>query len=279
MSPSAIKSMPVWKWALNSLAMKRNVLVILFCCMQGFLSSIFAQSEAGSSEYYPVGTTWQETYLRVYEQKTYDWHNLNTVVGDTIIDNKKYKWVTTERYGATDNSADNGTAVSRYLIREKGDSIFGRDKNGDEKLRYVFGTWHIGDPIYCFQDTIARLSAVTLLDGKEYVCVDSFPSYQSTDELYRPQKVIHSIGSVTSGLLKEVSVPRGGFVYILLSFTRNGVTLYRDDRYETTEIKSLETYPEQKSTTIYSLDGVPMNEGYRLPKGIYIKDRKKVVIK
>ena len=181
-------------------------------------------------------------------------------------------------FDITTNTKVEESEPYRYAIREHGDSIFSRVSGDEERLMYIFGSWKIGDSIPCFQDTIARISQITLLDEKMYECVDTFPAHRNQSKDYSPKMVINSIGRINKGLLRKQFLPRGGWDYILLSFTRNGCTIYRDERFGTNSIEHNIYRPHPVKET-YSLSGIK-HKGMALPsKGIYIRNGKKVMVK
>ena len=234
--------------------------------------------QATSTEYFPVGTSWQEAYYVIYYDTIKSPIIRNVVTGDTIIEGVKYKCVEETKYDIMTNTVAEESEPYRYAIREQGDSIFSRVFDGEETLMYIFGSWKIGDSIPCFQDTIARISHITLLDEKMYECVDTFPVYRNQSKDYSPKMVINSIGRINKGLLRKQVLPRGGQDYILLSFTRNGCTIYRDERFGTTSIEH-NTYRPNPVKETYSLSGIKQ-KGMALPsKGIYIRNGKKVMVK
>lgn len=234
--------------------------------------------QANSTEYFPVGTSWQEAYYVIYYDTIKSPIIRNVVTGDTIIEGVKYKCVEETKYDIMTNTVAEESEPYRYAIREQGDSIFSRVFDGEEKLMYIFGSWKIGDSIPCFQDTIARISQITLLDEKMYECVDTFPAHRNQSKDYSPKMVINSIGRINKGLLRKQFLPRGGWDYILLSFTRNGCTIYRDERFGTNSIEH-NTYRPNPVKETYSLSGIKQ-KGMALPsKGIYIRNGKKVMVK
>lgn len=257
----------------NKMIMNKRLLVVVW----SVLISLNISSQEDISEYYPVGTTWQEAYVRIYDSKLNTQFCVNTVVGDTIINDISYKWVNVDVYDTSTGMKVTESAIKGYAIREKGDSVFGRNVADEEVLRYVFGKWEIGDKVNCFQDTIARVSYIELLDGKKYACIDSFPNYQNVSKEYQPKMVINTIGSITHGLLKEKPGPRGGLIYSLISFTRGNVTLYRNEHYWLTSILNATKNYMRQSDSTYSLKGVRMNEKTPLPRGIYIRNGKKFI--
>ena len=234
--------------------------------------------QATSTEYFPVGTSWQEAYYVINYDTIKSPIIRNVVTGDTIIEGVKYKCVEETKYDIMTNTVAEESEPYRYAIREQGDSIFSRVFDGEEKLMYIFGSWKIGDSIPCFQDTIARISQITLLDEKMYECVDTFPAHRNQSKEYSPKMVINSIGRINKGLLRKQVLPRGGQDFILLSFTRNGSTIYRDERFGTTSIEH-NIYRPHPAEDTYSLSGI-RQKGMALPsKGIYIRNGKKVVVK
>ena len=234
--------------------------------------------QATSTEYFPVGTSWQEAYYVIYYDTIKSPIIRNVVTGDTIIEGVKYKCVEETKYDIMTNTVAEESEPYRYAIREQGDSIFSRVFDGEEKLMYIFGSWKIGDSIPCFQDTIARISQITLLDEKMYECVDTFPVYRNQSKDYSPKMVINSIGRINKGLLRKQVLPRGGQDYILLSFTRNGCTIYRDERFGTTSIEH-NTYRPNPVKETYSLSGIKQKWMALPSKGIYIRNGKKVMVK
>ena len=166
--------------------------------------------QANSTEYFPIGTSWQEAYYVIYYDTIKSPIIRNVVTGDTIIEGVKYKCVEETLFDITTNTKVEESEPYRYAIREHGDSIFSRVSGDEERLMYIFGSWKIGDSIPCFQDTIARISQITLLDEKMYECVDTFPAHRNQSKDYSPKMVINSIGRINKGLLRKQVLPRGG---------------------------------------------------------------------
>ena len=87
--------------------------------------------QATSTEYFPVGTSWQEAYYVIYYDTIKSPIIRNVVTGDTIIEGVKYKCVEETLFDITTNTKVEESEPYRYAIREHGDSIFSR-VSGDE---------------------------------------------------------------------------------------------------------------------------------------------------
>ncbi len=239
--------------------------------------------------YYPDKTMWEE--LQVVEDKIDpEWYiRLRyTVEGDTLVGDVNYKRV--KRQWMEGQEWAQYTQAKTFYLREDNGLVYFLGKNypdshsyddivydGSETLRYNFN-WEIGGLGALGKGTLKDFSQIELADGNLY-------DYDSST------KVIRTIGCIRGGLLLPCNSARSMW-FALASFTRNGVEIYHKDFPATNGIESVNTTSRgkgfngfAKSLFIYDLSGrrvVNSSEfqgSNKLPKGVYIQNGKKFVVK
>ena len=239
--------------------------------------------------YYPDETMWEE--LQVVEDKIdSEWYiRLRyTVDGDTLVGDVNYKRVT--RQWMEGQEWAQYTQAKTFYLREDNGLVYFLGKNypdshsyddivydGSETLRYNFN-WEIGGPGALGKGTLKDFSQIELADGNLY-------DYDSST------KVIRTIGCIRGGLLLPCNSARSMW-FALASFTRNGVEIYHKDFPATNGIESVNTTSRgkgfngfAKSLFIYDLSGRRVSVSSAssvssvLPKGVYIQNGKKFVVK
>lgn len=243
----------------------------------------FAQSPL--SEYYPIGTTWEEVLM---PSNQYPGEVVNypvdfvrysfSVDRDTIIDERAYKVVNSNIIDCLE--IPEGFYLSgNFFIREEGDSIY---------LNYV-GAKECDELIYNFnwQEDMSVLISNTdrynpqnlsfsqevLLDGNTYDCYTK--SYGIRKNIYK------SIGQTVGGLILGMADgARYPCRFHLTKFTRNNVLIYEND-IPTPQVNAIYdvSYKEKdESQNCYTLQGVKVDVN-NLNPGIYIQNGRKFVVK
>ena len=245
--------------------------------------------------YYPEGTRWELVKCEAPKDKGFVAYGAEfkemyeffdtwecVVEGDTVIYNVKKDWGDQ----AVQDSVRYKKVVTRvfdrnhYLtrtsvvpFRECGDSIF--TYNISERFAYNFNEndWHEGGVAFSFYGgTISAddVEQILLNDGNYY---DYQPGLM----------LIRTVGSLKSGVIPNVDFGRSGYFYGLAYFIRHGVLIFQNDKivYPEGYIASVENSQISKSPsaedTIYTLQGIRLKETDARPKGIYIKNRRKIV--
>ena len=207
---------------MKSILLFRNIVLTSAILMSGV--SICAQEQL--TEYYPIGTTWEEVFTLPNGQNIlsdYRYRRRLEVNRDTIIDGKTYKIVT--RDIVESSNGQTGPESSLY-IREKNDSVFCWDipNHKDEQLIYNFNWQEDTDNFrwVAFDHNRKELaySQIVLEDGKTYDCFSKgiYPGFS---------QLIWSIGETIGGILTYSSNRSG--TYYLTKFSRNGVLLYENE--------------------------------------------------
>ena len=271
------------------------------------ITHITLREQYGEEErhcYYEREKRYQSSYYR------------NTVEGDTTINGKTYKNVLLEMrtyeeqhydeygnpiYGWDRESPWIWMSMGHfYGIREEGNKIYCYGdpylgyygQNSQEHLVYDFD-WDVGKeiPLYFINmdgkmknDTIRVIDQVELLDGNAYDCIYN----PSNNDLLQ----VKGIGNLSAngGLFRymidfpwDASTLRYKRV---INFTHNGRLIYQWDRDAFLEEKLDINTPHGEASmgdgAIFTLDGRRVRQDVdvnRLPKGIYIVNGKKKVIK
>ena len=242
-----------------------------------FFSSIacFGQDDA-TEQCYPVGTTWEEGLL-LSETEELEVKHLHTVIGDTLINDVSYKIV--KREWLDGSTSQQYTESKTYFIREDNGRVYYLGKNnentrtyaditydGTETLRYDFN-WSDGG---MDESRLAKVEQLVLEDGKAY---DYEPS----------GKIIRTIGNIQGGLILSWMRQSRSEKTVLLSFTRGDVLIYMKDYPSINGIKQFENEPTPNPSLlgreyVYDLSG-RIIENRKLPKGIYIQNGRKFVVK
>lgn len=261
----------------------RNLVLISFFMMSG--ANAIAQPQL--SEYYPIGTTWEEVHTEVCYQPgdAFDGTFIRysfTVDRDTIIGDKSYKIInqtTTENLAQPSKVGE----TVKFLLREQGDSIFISDNLIviHERLIYNYN-WQESDSILVsvrkkYEKEGLTHSYETLLDGNTYECYSFCSSKFNGDRKYIYKSIGQTIGGLVNGL---ADVVRTTCRNRLTKFTRNNVLIYEND-YPTPQINAIYdvSYKEKsKRQDCYTLQGVKV-DATNLSSGIYIVNGKKCVIK
>ena len=201
----------------------------------------FAQPQL--SEYYPIGTTWEEIYKEVWAQPgdAFDGTFIRysfTVDRDTIIGDKSYKivnQVTTENLSQPSKVGE----TLKFLLREQGDSILISDNLIviRERLIYNFN-WQESDSILVSARNKYEIEGLThsyetLLDGNTYECYSFCSSKFNGDRKYIYKSIGQTIGGLIDGLADGVRTTRRKY---LTKFTRNNVLIYEYE-YPTPQIE------------------------------------------
>ena len=256
-------------------------------------------------EYYPQGTTWiEEKFYVTYNDGFFSEFRKYRVDGETDFNGKKYKIINVD-YRKLANSEDyydpietwNWIEQPKILIREQGDSIYYiRPGKDHEALRYDFD-WHIGKqiPIYYdwyenkyYYEKLKKIYKVKLLDGNTYAYI----RYQVEGAPERTDIFqINGIGYTGyDGLYEGIFDGADGFFlslryrdYKLISFTRNDQLIYKWDRDvdKILGIDKVENDNRQKCGKTYTVYGteVDASDMQSLPRGIYIRNGKKFLVK
>ena len=236
----------------------------------------------GQTEYYPVGTTWEEVRWPNGEGRSdshwlmFYFHYRHTVVGDTIIDGRSYKRVEAVLIEGNKYSEDShvGYKDYSYAIREQGDSIFYL-KNGNpaymETLVYNYD-WSPGVHHDEWPDDDYPIHQMTLIDGNTYDYVD-----WGGNDTYQ----IRGIGETTWGLFVYPRVATtADLSHFLTRFTRCDVLIYEHEAptYPLTDgVISVEANNSGTSfpSLLYDLNGRRLSG--RPTKGVSIVNGKKFV--
>jgi hypothetical protein len=138
--------------------------------------------------------------------------------------------------------------------------------DGTETLRYDFN-WSDGG---MDESRLAKVEQLVLEDGKAY---DYEPS----------GKIIRTIGNIQGGLILSWMRQSRSEKTVLLSFTRGDVLIYKKDYPSINGIKQFENEPTPNPSLlgreyVYDLSG-RIIENRKLPKGIYIQNGRKFVVK
>ena len=292
--------------------MKRFVSIVFALTI---ITVSFAQEE--NACFFPEGTVWEEERHCYYEseQKFLSSYYRNTVEGDTTINGKTYKNVLLEMrtydeqhydedgfpvYGWDRESPWHWISMGHYYgIREEGSKIYYLGDifwgyhvtNPKEYLVYDFD-WQIGKeiPIYftmngdVVYDTITEIDQAEMLDGNSYECI------------YRPGSKdllqVKGIGNLSNngGLFHYlIDFPWDGSTLRykrVMNFTRDGQLIYQWERdaflEEKLSIEMAENESSIEDGMVYTCDGRRVAQGadiHRLPKGVYIQNGKKRVVK
>ena len=268
--------------------------------------------------YFPEGTTWEEERHCYYEREQgyQSQYYRNTVEGDTIINGITYKNVLLEMrtcdeqqydefgyplYGWDRESPWHWMSLGHYYgIREEGNKVYCYGdfywgyygQNPQEVLAYDFD-WYVGKeiPVYfnsngkMVNDTITEIGQLEMLDWNAYECI-----YQPGGNDLLQVNGIGNLGN-NGGLFRHLTdFPWDGSTLRykrVMNFTRNGRLLYQWDRdaflEEKLGMEMVENETSKGNGAIYSCDGRRIRsqgaDTHRLPKGIYIQNGRKFIIK
>lgn len=241
-------------------------------------------AQGQDSQYFPNNTVWQEVYANKPDGPIL----LSVVLGDTIVDSKNYKIVNRMTLGTTHYEYFGDW---KYLIREEGNQIYFRNyyapsPDPDDHLALDFD-WEPGKEILCGYSscrmtvTDDNVGQMVLDDGNvyDYLKTDSTKDRYYNDYPFRGvnMQVIKGIGCPKYGLIRVTRYERPYIIRLrLVSFNRNGVDIISYDKTE--GIKDMQMSPVTPHVNTYNLKGEKIPFGSRLPKGIYIRNGKKLVV-
>ena len=263
---------------MKSCFLRCNVLITIF-----LLSGISSYAQPQLSEYYPIGTTWEEVHTWVSYQPgdSFDGTFIRysfSVDSDTIIDNKRYKTVnriTTENLAQPSKVGETST----FLLREQGDSILVSDNLivVREKLIYNFN-WQEEDSLLLsvrnkYEKESLTHSFETLLDGNTYECYSFSSSKFNGDRKFIYKSIGQTIGGLVDGL---ADVVRTTCRNRLTKFTRNDVLIYENE-YPTPQVNAIYDVlntDKNERQDCYTLQGMKVDV-HKLPSGIYIINGRK----
>ena len=172
-----------------------------------------------------------------------------------------------------------------------GYSYFGyHGQDPKEILVYDFD-WDVGKdiPVYytsgkMVNSTVTEIGQVEMIDWNVYDCI-----YQSGGNDLLQVKGIGNLGNYGGLLRPLMDFPWDGSTLRykrVLNFTRNGRLIYqwnRDDFLEEKlDIKMAKREASKKDGAIYTCDGRRISQGadtHRLPKGVYIQNGRKYIVK
>ena len=293
--------------------MKRQLLLKAACAVVAALPlCVPAMAQEQPEECFPQGTVWEEEYhlLSMNGWDFYSYYLRSTVSGEMTIDGVTYKMVTPE-LKVTDNWDDDPEnfpgwdgsetgwhweALSPYGIREEAGKVFyyGNLHAGDapsmEVLRFDFNDWEVGkeipliptwnaDQTFCYQDiTIADIGTVKMVDGSESEC-----AIVSSGASKIPAQVRYLGNIERVSMFENMMVMWTDKTYMCLrNFTRNGELIYENNVQSGSEL-GIKTASVNNNSTggLYTLQGIMCNgrDATSLPKGIYIKDGRKYLVK
>ena len=239
------------------------------------------------SEYYPIGTTWEEVYTEVLYRPgdafdgTFKRYNFS-VDCDTIIGGKRYKIVsqiTTENLAQPSDAG----AINKFLLREQCDSILVCDNLNAvrEKLIYNFN-WQETDSLLIsvgnkYEKEHLTHSYEILLDGNSYECFYFSSSLFFGDKKYVYKSIGQTIGGIIDGSVDAIRTTRRKR---LTKFTRNNVLIYENE-YPTPQVNAIYdvSYKEKNERQdCYTLQGVKVDVT-NLKSGFYIQNGRKFIVK
>ncbi|MDD7318387.1 MAG: hypothetical protein SOZ80_05730 [Prevotella sp.] len=179
-------------------------------------------------------------------------------------------------------------------FREQGDSIYYTNLWKDyEVLRYDFD-WHVGKQIPTYYDwydeefeytELEDIRKIELLDGKIYNCI-WFHTFE--DSVSSKLYLIRGIGFVDNnrGIFDcpyGIPISLKYYDYKVRYFIRKGQLIYKWDRDVDfiLGLNNAESDDIQKRKKTYTVYGTEVDAGnmQSLPRGIYIRDGKKFVVK
>ena len=268
-------------------------------------SAVLPLSHANAQEheeYYPQGTTWEEEKFYVTDDgRLFAEYRKYKVDGVTTFNGKIYKTIKVTYSNLLDertyfNPMDtwNWVEQPKILFREQGDSIFyTRWRKNHEALRYDFN-WSIGKKIPTYYDWWSReyqyeeikdIHQVVLYDGQMYDCIGY---HTLTDSVSFKLYQIKGVGFVDN--FRGIFDVPGGYSFSLKFldykvriFIRNGKIIYKWDRDvdKILGIDKVENDDGQKCGKTYTAYGteVDASDMQSLPRGIYIRNGKKFVVK
>ncbi|MBQ8047590.1 MAG: hypothetical protein IJ196_06680 [Prevotella sp.] len=259
-------------------------LFLLFCMLMSS-GALLAQDEQ-DTEYYPEGTTWTIGF---------QWHDghseigkRETVEGDTIINGVKFKNV---RYYFLDGEERSGDS---FAIREDHGKIYcylyngphdGENENGlfmydfNWEAGKTIATWElvshdVFSHIVLNENNIDTIEEVELADGNKYQYI---PYGQIINGIGKTGEGFDSLFGIYTYMITNGSVP------FIASFTRNGTTIFaREHPSDFTGItKTVDdsSATNAKDAPLYSVYGTQVSGEGSLPRGLYIRNGKKFVVK
>ncbi len=248
-----------------------------------FEANGFAQPQL--SEYYPIGTTWEEVYTEMMYNPgdPFDGTFVRikySVDCDTIIDDKSFKIVSETTIENIGQPSEVGN-VKKYLLREQGDSIFFCEKLGSARQTLIYNfNWKEEDSLLIsvgnrIPKEYLTHSHETLLDGNSYECF----SFSPPVFLGRTKYIYKSIGQTIGGVIVGTAdLTRATKRKRLTKFTRNNVLIYENEfPSPVTEVKYQDYYPIISAGAIYDLTGRKLQQVQK--KGVYIQDGRKFVVR
>ena len=249
------------------------------------LSGISSYAQTQLSEYYPIGTTWEEVYMtkngypgEVVDEPCVFARYKYSVDCDTIIDELSYKVVNGIMIDYLIKPPGLIPDTTQFYIREKEDSVFIYDTYiNSDRLAYNYN-WQEDMSVllanYNKYDTqYLTFSQEVLLDGNTYDCYNVNNGAQS-------KKIYKSIGQTLSGIFDYDEDSRYHYGFHLTKFSRNNVLIYEREipTPQVDFIHERQMDNEAILNNCYSTQGIKMDARYLKP-GIYIQNGRKVVVK
>ena len=249
------------------------------------LSGISSFAQPQLSEYYPIGTTWEEVYMtkngypgEVVDEPCVFARYKYSVDCDTIIDEKSYKVVNGIMIDYLIKPPGLIPDTTQFYIREIEDSVFIYDTYiKSDRLAYNYN-WQEDTSVllanYNKYDTqYLTFSQEVLLDGNTYDCYNVNNGAQS-------KKIYKSIGQTLSGIFDYDEDSRYHYGFHLTKFSRDNVLIYEND-YPTPQVNAIYDIPYKEKNErqdCYTLQGVKVDVT-NLKSGVYIQNGRKYVVK
>ena len=254
--------------------MKRNIAIVLLVLLPHF---VFAQDEAPYQPLVEEGRMWHYTYSNWATGKTYQY--VEYLSGDSVVDGVWYK-----KYV---DSQGNTLA----LLREEGGKVFVANAGSDsatEELLYDF-TLAEGDEVATVGDregyVVTEIGNVQVGESSSKEFVFNYWHDDGTGRMIEHELTdiwVEGMGSAGGLLTPFASNLAGNFVTLDYIEMPDGSTFsFRD-------ISGVEALVADKTTShaVYDLQGhlvqsnkVTKSQGNGLPKGVYIQNGRKFVVK
>ena len=243
------------------MTMMKSLLIVFFALLPSFIF--------GQEIYKPFleeGKVW--TYHYYNEFTGHEFYESLAVSGDTIVDNKSYKRIT---YVETGNY--------RYGMREDGQKVFATYPHyTGEVLLYDFGL-NEGDAFQLYDDdngsnpnawaTVVSVDTV-VVGNRAFRVLDVRPK----DMMDWPNWWVEGIGGMNHLTSNYLST---GNCYVFSSCQLDGETVFTHKDCRTVGIKGQPIVDGKRGTSFFDLQGRRLNS--QPSKGIYIRDRRKVVVR
>lgn len=271
---------------------------------------------AGITEFYPQGTTWEESSYYHYSQTDMLYIYMRyTVSGDTIVDGTPYKRVAAEskildsyakktEFGGyylsetDDFTWDNegpyhweDAPSFNFCLREENGNVYVRKASfGNEERKMYDFNWEEGKQVEEWHPTVGNVThtlegiqQTALLDGTTELALPNSP-YQ-----FETIGTIRGIGYL-KGLFGDFGaadmwggpgafdLPLRQFDHVV-KFTRGGILLYEWNPMDVSGIQQIrqDTANTDADGAKYSVSGIRIGDNTPLPRGIYIQAGKKRV--